>query len=155
MGTSLYLGVITASSLFMFGLEPGAGQMLMAMGLAVMTAFGAPGTPSSTIIFLDPVLAKAGLAKAQAEEIFKMIIPADRLFDMGQTALNVWGDMMVALDTRAGLRGKGIGATFARVASLPLRPVMNLITKKQATDPRPVSVKKDDDLPRLPPPSGP
>ncbi len=108
MGTSLYLGVTASSALVMFGLDPTIGQLAATMGLAVATAFGAPGAPASTIIFLDPVLAKAGLNTAQAQEIYKMILPTDRVFDMGQTALNVTGDMMVAKDTQTWEEGHGL-----------------------------------------------
>jgi hypothetical protein len=98
MGTSLYLGVTAASAAVMFGMEPTLLQMATIMGMSVATAFGAPGAPASTILFLDPVLQKAGFSPEQAAKVYEMVIPADRLFDMAQTSLNVTGDMMVSLD---------------------------------------------------------
>lgn len=99
MGTALYLGVTAACGATMFGHDLSILERLSIIGTAIVTAFAAPGTPSSSLLFLDPVLARIGLSPAQAQEIYKMIIPADRFFDMGQTALNVTGDMIVALDT--------------------------------------------------------
>jgi hypothetical protein len=97
MGTSLYLGVTAASAMVMFDLDPTPAKLASVMLLSVGTAFGAPGAPASTLIFLDPVLAKAGLSAQQAQKIYEMVIPADRIFDMAQTSLNVWGDMTVAI----------------------------------------------------------
>jgi Na+/H+-dicarboxylate symporter len=98
MGTSLYLGVVASCASAMLGQDPGLAEKAAAMLTVVLTAFGAPGAPASTIIFLDPVLAKLGLTGAQAQKIYEMVLPADRLFDMGQTALNVTGDMAVAME---------------------------------------------------------
>ncbi len=106
MGTSLYLGVTASCATVMYGLDPTLGQMAGIMGLSVATAFGMPGTPASTILFLDPVLQKAGLSPEQAAKIYEMVIPMDRFFDMGQTALNVTGDMVVSLDTDRALKIK-------------------------------------------------
>jgi hypothetical protein len=106
MGTSLYLGVTAASAAVMFGMEPTLLQMATIMGMSVATAFGAPGAPASTILFLDPVLQKAGFSPAQAAKVYEMVIPADRLFDMAQTSLNVTGDMMVSLDAERAKKKK-------------------------------------------------
>ena len=145
MGTSLYLGVITAASLFMFGMEPTPLQLATAMAVAVGTAFGAPGAPSSTIIFLDPVLSQAGFNQTQANEVFKMVLPADRFFDMFQTAQNVWGDILVTLDIRAGKKGKGVGAAFSRATNSLIMPIKNIFTDKKPEEP-----SKDKNAP--PPP---
>lgn len=98
LGTSLYLGATAAAALAMFGVEPTPGMLAKVGATTVMTAFGAPGMPSSNIILLDPVLQKTGLSAAQSQKIYEIVLPGDRLLDMAQTALNVLGDCMVALD---------------------------------------------------------
>lgn len=98
MGTALYLGVTAACGAAMMGHDLSLFDRMTIIGTAILTAFAAPGTPSSSILFLDPVLAKIGMTPAQAQEIYKMVLPLDRVFDMGQTSLNVTGDMIVALD---------------------------------------------------------
>ncbi|MBI1216503.1 MAG: cation:dicarboxylase symporter family transporter [Alphaproteobacteria bacterium] len=98
LGTSLYLGATAAAALVMFGFAPTLPVLAMVGLTTVLTAFGAPGMPSSNIILLDPVLQKTGLSPAQSHKIYEMVLPFDRILDMSQTALNVMGDAMVALD---------------------------------------------------------
>ena len=98
LGTSLYLGATAAAALIMFGVAPTLPILAMVGITTVLTAFGAPGMPSSNIILLDPVMQKTGLTPAQSQKIYEIVLPGDRLLDMAQTALNVTGDTMVALD---------------------------------------------------------
>ncbi len=107
-GTALYLGTTAACASVMFGLEPSIEQLAGIMALSVATAFGAPGAPASTIIFLEPVLHNAGLTPLQAEKIYQMVIPIDRPADMLQTSMNVTGDKVVALNTQAYEENKGL-----------------------------------------------
>lgn len=108
MGTAMFLGGTAVCAAKMLGLDPSLGDTLTAMGIAVATAFGAPGAPASMIIFLDPVLAKMGVGPEQAAEIYKMVIPGERPLDMTQTALNVTGDQLVALNTEAWENNQGM-----------------------------------------------
>lgn len=97
MGTSLYLGTTASCANIIFGNEMNLTQHFNIMATSVMTAFGAPGLPASNITLLAPVLTQTGLPPASIEKVYAMIIPGDRILDMSQTALNVWGDMVVAL----------------------------------------------------------
>ena len=108
MGTAMFLGGTAVCAAKMLGLDPSLGDTLTAMGIAVATAFGAPGAPASMIIFLDPVLSKMGLTPEQAAEIYAMVIPGERPLDMSQTALNVTGDQIVALNTEAWENNTGL-----------------------------------------------
>jgi Na+/H+-dicarboxylate symporter len=97
MGTSLYLGSVAASASVMFGQDPSLIDRATIMGLCILTAFGAPGAPASTIIFLEPVLNKMGLSSTMASKVYEIIMPIDRPADMIQTSVNVTGDMVVAM----------------------------------------------------------
>lgn len=108
MGTAMFLGGTAICAAKMMGLEPSFADTMAAMAIAVSTAFGAPGAPASMVIFLDPVLTKLGLSSAQNTEIYKMIIPGERLLDMTQTAQNVTGDQIVALNTEAWEKNEGL-----------------------------------------------
>lgn len=102
LGTSLYLGATAAVAMAMFGMPLTLPLLAKVGAVTVLTAFGAPGMPSSNIILLDPVLQKTGLDQAQTQKIYKMVLPMDRIFDMSQTVLNVMGDALVALDVWRG-----------------------------------------------------
>lgn len=97
MGTALYLGATAAAAATMFGLEPTLMDKLSVFSVVLATAFGAPGAPSSNIALMEGVLQKTGLNPMQAQKMYEIVLPLDRLFDMTQTSLNVTGDMMVAL----------------------------------------------------------
>ncbi len=97
MGTSLYLGTTAGCANIIFGNEMSLTQHFNIMATSVTMAFGAPGMPASNITLLAPVMAQTGLPPSSIEKMYAMVIPGDRLLDMGQTALNVWGDMVVAL----------------------------------------------------------
>ena len=97
MGTALYLGTTAACASVMFGAPLGVVATMGVLGTVLATAFGAPGAPSSNLILLDPVLHKLGLQPAQVQKMYSIVMPVDRIFDMAQTSLNVWGDMIVAI----------------------------------------------------------
>jgi hypothetical protein len=56
-----------------------------------------PGEPASNLTLLAPVLGLTGLATGAIQEVYNMVTPGDRLLDMLQTSINVWGDIVVAL----------------------------------------------------------
>ncbi|HYD17263.1 MAG TPA: cation:dicarboxylase symporter family transporter [Patescibacteria group bacterium] len=96
-GTSLYMGLTAFYALGMFGAAPSALQYAKTAGTVMAIALGAPGIPASNITLLDPVLQQTGLAASQINKVYAMVLPADRLLDMTQTALNVLGDMIAAV----------------------------------------------------------
>lgn len=97
MGTSLYLGTTANCATIMFGYDLTLMAKISVMTTTLLTAFGTPGAPASSIALLDPVLQKAGLTPAHAQKMYEAVLIIDRLADMAQTALNVWGDMLVAV----------------------------------------------------------
>ena len=81
----------------MFGQDLTVAKQAEIFAVVLATAFGAPGAPASNITLLDPVLHKLDITTMQVKKMYEAVIPMDRLFDMIQTSLNVWGDMVVAL----------------------------------------------------------
>jgi Na+/H+-dicarboxylate symporter len=96
-GTSLYMGLTAFYATAMFNPSVSLMNYVKTAGTILAIALGAPGIPASNITLLDPVLQQTGLVAAQIHKIYAMVIPADRILDMTQTALNVWGDMIAAV----------------------------------------------------------
>lgn len=96
-GTSLYLGLTAFYALSMFGASPTPEQYANTAAAVIGIALGAPGIPASNITLLDPVLRQTGLQTANINQVYTMILPADRILDMAQTGLNVMGDMLPAV----------------------------------------------------------
>lgn len=142
LGTSLYLGATAAAALIMFGFAPTLPILAMVGVTTVLTAFGAPGMPSSNIILLDPVLQKTGLTPAQSQKIYEIVLPGDRLLDMSQTALNVMGDTMVALDVWRKEKMKGLKASGneGQKWGARLKDKLNVFKKKSAPEAAPENV---------------
>ena len=97
-GTALYMGLTAFYSLSMFGAAPTLMQYLNTALTVLVIAMGAPGIPASNITMLDPVLRQTGLQSGAINKVYTMILPADRILDMLQTALNVLGDMLPAVE---------------------------------------------------------
>ena len=96
-GTSLYMGLTAFYATAMFNPAVSLMSYVKTAGTILAIALGAPGIPASNITLLDPVLQQTGLVASQIHKIYAMVIPADRILDMTQTALNVWGDMIAAV----------------------------------------------------------
>lgn len=97
-GTALYMGLTAFYALSMFGAAPTLAQYLNTALTVLVIAMGAPGIPASNITLLEPVLRQTGLEAGQINKVYTMILPADRILDMVQTALNVLGDMLPAVE---------------------------------------------------------
>ncbi|MFH1723679.1 MAG: cation:dicarboxylase symporter family transporter [Elusimicrobiota bacterium] len=97
-GTSLYMGLTAFYALSMFGAAPTLAQYFNTALTVLVIAMGAPGIPASNITLLDPVLRQTGLQSGQIHKVYTMILPGDRILDMVQTALNVLGDMLPAVE---------------------------------------------------------
>ncbi len=97
LGTSLYLGMTALAANAMFGHTMDLASQLQIMAIVVLHGYGAPGIPSSNLSLLSNVLGITGLSPGAIEKVYEMVVPGDRLLDMCQTALNVWGDMIVAI----------------------------------------------------------
>jgi len=97
-GTALYMGLTAFYALSMFGAAPTMAQYFSTALAVVVIAMGAPGIPASNITLLEPVLRQTGLESGQITKVYTMILPGDRILDMAQTALNVLGDMLPAVE---------------------------------------------------------
>ncbi|MFH2203431.1 MAG: cation:dicarboxylase symporter family transporter [Elusimicrobiota bacterium] len=97
-GTALYMGLTAFYALSMFGAAPTLLQYFNTALAVLVIAMGAPGIPASNITLLEPVLRQTGLESGQITKVYTMILPGDRILDMAQTALNVLGDMLPAVE---------------------------------------------------------
>tara|TARA_R110002124_G_scaffold31474_2_gene106551 strand:+ start:586 stop:2505 length:1920 start_codon:yes stop_codon:yes gene_type:complete len=133
MGTALYLGTTAACASVMFGIPLGVMGTVAVLGTVLATAFGAPGAPSSNLILLDPVLNKLGMMPAQIQKMYSIVLPVDRIFDMCQTSLNVWGDMIVAIgkDKREKKKQAAIasGATHHKIIEKRAQSILKTSSK--------------------------
>jgi Na+/H+-dicarboxylate symporter len=92
-GTALYQGVATIFLAQVYGLELGAGQLVLVVVTAVAASIGSPATPGVGIVILSMVLTTAGIPLAGVG----LLIGVDRILDMSRTAVNVTGDLVAAL----------------------------------------------------------
>jgi len=91
-GTALYQGVAAIFLAQVFGVDIGAGGMLLIIVTAVGASIGSPGTPGIGIVILSLVLNSVGIPVAG----IALIMGVDRLLDMCRTMVNVCGDMVAA-----------------------------------------------------------
>ncbi len=97
LGTSLYLGTTVFAANYIFGHTMDLMHKIAVAAIVALHGYGAPGMPSSNLSLLAPVLGLTGLSNQAIQKVYDMVIPGDRLLDMSQTAVNVWGDMTIAL----------------------------------------------------------
>ncbi len=97
LGTSLYLGTTVFAANAIFGHTMDLMHKVAVAAIVALHGYGAPGMPSSNLSLLAPVLGLTGLSNAAIQKVYDMVIPGDRILDMSQTAINVWGDMTIAL----------------------------------------------------------
>ncbi len=97
LGTSQYLGTTVFAANRMFGYNMGIARTVAVGAMIALHGYGVPGEPASNLTLLAPVLGLTGLATGAIQEVYNMVTPGDRLLDMLQTSINVWGDIVVAL----------------------------------------------------------
>ncbi len=97
LGTSLYMGTTVFAASAMFGQPMEPLNLAATAAMVALHGYGAPGVPASNISLLAPVMGLTGLSNGAIKKMYEVVIPGDRILDMSQTALNVWGDMMIAL----------------------------------------------------------
>jgi DAACS family dicarboxylate/amino acid:cation (Na+ or H+) symporter len=88
-GTALFEGITVIFLAQVFGVTLDLGQMVVVMGMAVLTAVGAAGVPGGSIPLLVTILVMFGIP---AEGI-AIILGVDRILDMSRTTVNVCGDL--------------------------------------------------------------
>ncbi len=91
-GTALYEGVTILFLMQVFGLHPGFGEGALVIGMAMLIAIGAAGVPGGSLPLLAGLLPTFGVPASAIALIYGI----DRLLDMMRTALNVYGDLVIA-----------------------------------------------------------
>lgn len=92
-GTALYQGVATIFLAQVFGVDVGAGGLLLVVVTAVGASIGTPAAPGVGIVILAMVLGTVGVPAAG----IALIMGVDRILDMSRTAINVSGDLVAAI----------------------------------------------------------
>jgi dicarboxylate/amino acid:cation (Na+ or H+) symporter, DAACS family len=92
-GTALFEGVTVLFLCQVFNVDLSVVQMVVVVGLTVITAIGAAGVPGGSIPLLVGVLAMFGVPP----EGIAIVIGIDRLLDMSRTVVNVFGDLTTSL----------------------------------------------------------
>lgn len=91
-GTALYQGVIAVFISQIYGIDFTMNQILVIMLTSLLSAIGTAGVPGAGVIMLSIVLSAVGLPL----EGIGLVLAVDRIIDMGRSALNVTGDLVVA-----------------------------------------------------------
>lgn len=92
-GTALYQGVAAVFIAQVFGMDLTIGDQLSIVLAATMASIGAAGVPGAGIVTLALVLTASGIPQVG----LALILGMDRLLDMFRTAVNVTGDLSVAV----------------------------------------------------------
>lgn len=91
-GTALYQAVSAVFLANAFGIELGFGGNMLILLTAILASIGTAGVPGAGLIMLMVVLGVIGVPV----EGIALIAGIDRILDMGRTAVNVYGDTIVA-----------------------------------------------------------
>lgn len=92
-GTALYEGVTVLFLAQVFGVDLTLGQQLVVALMCVMAGLGTAGVPGGSLPLVVGVLVTIGVPG----EAIAIILGIDRLLDMCRTALNVTGDLVIAV----------------------------------------------------------
>lgn len=111
-GTALYEGVTVLFLAQVFGVDLTLGQQLVVALMCVMAGLGTAGVPGGSLPLVVGVLVTIGVPG----EAIAIILGIDRLLDMCRTALNVTGDLVIAVIVA---RGEPPESTPAAAAALP------------------------------------
>ncbi|MGB2579189.1 Na+/H+-dicarboxylate symporter [Elusimicrobium simillimum] len=79
------------------GMSLGLSQQLFLLLVTVLASIGAAGVPSGCMIMLLVVLESMGMPATEGTVVaaaYAMLLSVDPILDMGQTALNVSGDLV-------------------------------------------------------------
>jgi len=106
-GTALYQGVAALFLAQVFGVDIGAGGMLLIIVTAVGASIGAPASPGVGIIILALVLESVNIPVAG----IALIMGVDRMLDMSRTSINVCGDLVASTVMDRWLPGEDEPAT--------------------------------------------
>jgi Na+/H+-dicarboxylate symporter len=92
-GTSCYQAISTLFIAQVPGIDLSLQQLLMVVGMTILSSIGTPAIPGGSFVILTMVLTSAGIPA----EGLALIIGIDRPPDMLRTAVNVTGDAVVSI----------------------------------------------------------
>jgi DAACS family dicarboxylate/amino acid:cation (Na+ or H+) symporter len=92
-GTALYEGVTVLFLAQVFGVDLSLGQQFVVALMCIMAGLGTAGVPGGSLPLVVGVLVTIGVPG----EAIAIILGIDRLLDMCRTALNVTGDLVLAV----------------------------------------------------------
>lgn len=101
-GTALYEAVVVLFLFQLYGVDLGAAEIAVVVMTSVLAAVGAAGIPSAGLVTMVIVISavNATIAGRGIEPLpiaaIGVILGVDRVVDMCRTAVNVWGDCVVA-----------------------------------------------------------
>ncbi|MDR2682927.1 MAG: dicarboxylate/amino acid:cation symporter [Dysgonamonadaceae bacterium] len=91
-GTSCYQTVAVLFIAQVFGIDLSIGQLLILIGMAILSSIGTPAIPGGSYVILAIVLGSVGIPV----EGLALILGIDRPLDMLRTSVNVTGDAVIA-----------------------------------------------------------
>ncbi|MDP3747686.1 MAG: dicarboxylate/amino acid:cation symporter [Phenylobacterium sp.] len=97
-GTALFEGVTVLFLAQFFGVELTLGQQVTVMAVCILGGVGTAGVPAGSLPVVAMILGMVGVPP----EGIGLILGVDRLLDMCRTALNVTGDLVVAVAVSRG-----------------------------------------------------
>lgn len=92
-GTAIYQAVCCVFIATCYGITLTVPQMITIVVTAILASIGTAGTPGAGMIMLAMVLQSVGLPV----EGIALVAGVDRIFDMGRTGLNVFGDVSATM----------------------------------------------------------
>ena len=92
-GTSCYQAVAILFIAQVLGIDLSLQQMLVVVGMTILSSIGTPAIPGGSFVVLAMVLTSVGIPP----EGMALIIGVDRPLDMFRTAVNVTGDAVIAV----------------------------------------------------------
>lgn len=92
-GTALYQGVAAIFIAQVFGIDIGAGGLVLIVLTSVGASIGSPATPGVGIVILSTILISVGVPASG----IALIMGVDRLLDMSRTVINVCGDLIACM----------------------------------------------------------
>jgi Na+/H+-dicarboxylate symporter len=91
-GTSCYQTIAVLFIAQVLGIDLSAGQLLVIVGMSILSSIGTPAIPGGSFVILSIVLASVGIPA----EGLALILGIDRPLDMLRTSVNVTGDAVIA-----------------------------------------------------------
>lgn len=91
-GTALFEGVVVLFLAQVHGISLTAGQQVQVVLMAMLAGVGTAGVPGGSL----PLVAVIAQSVGVPAEGIGLVLGVDRLLDMGRTAINVTGDLVVA-----------------------------------------------------------